>query len=105
MLWDECVNFFMEKKLQSEIIKWLKERGAYVIKTKPGMGTPVGCPDILFLYEGSWGAIEVKASRSAPWRVGQEATFERLRTWSTLVYKAFPENWITIKAELQNNLF
>lgn len=95
----------MEKKLQTEIIKWLKLRGAYVIKTKPGMGTPVGCPDILFLFEGAWGAVEVKASKLAPWRAGQEATIRRLSQWSPFVYKAYPENWITIKNELQNIFF
>lgn len=56
----------MEAKLQSEIIKFLKSKGAYVVKTKPGGGTPVGCPDLIFLYEGAWGVVEVKRSPRAP---------------------------------------
>lgn len=90
----------MESKLQSKIIKFLKQKGAYVVKTKPGPGTPVGCPDILFLYEGAWGAIECKASEGARYQPGQEATLRRLQDWSPFVYTASPENWDLICKEL-----
>lgn len=95
----------MESKLQSEIVKWLKGKGAYVIKTHPGMGTPTGCPDIIFLFEGAWGAIEVKARAKAPWGVGQEATLNHLNKWSPFVWKAYPENWLEIKAQLLKQFF
>lgn len=95
----------METKLQTEIIKFLRAGGAYVIKTKPGMGTPVGCPDIIFLYEGAWGAIEVKAARTSPWQPGQEATLNRLANWSSFAYKVYPENWPEIKADLVRRFF
>jgi Holliday junction resolvase len=95
----------VEGKLQSEIIKWLKSQGAYVIKPRPGPGVPVGCPDILFLFEGAWGAIECKASPTAPYRVGQEPTLARLNNWSPFVYTAYPENWPEIKTELTTLFF
>lgn len=95
----------METKLQTKIIKFLKDRGAYVIKTKPQPGTPVGCPDIIFLYEGAWGAIEVKASEKAPYRNGQEATLARLGSWSPFVWTAHPANWDEIRAELLYRFF
>ena len=95
----------MEAKLQSQIIKWLKDRGAYVIKTRPGPGIPVGCPDIIFLYEGAWGAIEVKASKKAKWRVGQEATLKRLENWSPFVWKVWPENWLDTQKVLLSQFF
>lgn len=95
----------METKLQTQIIKFLKAEGAYVIKTKPGMGTPVGCPDIIFLYEGAWGAIEVKASVTSPWRPGQESTLRRLSGWSLFAYKAYPDNWPDIKDDLLRRFF
>lgn len=94
-----------EKKLQTQVIKFLKSKGCYVIKTKPGMGTPVGCPDIIFLFEGAWGAIECKATRTSPYRVGQEATLARLGSWSPFVYTAYPENWEKIKSELLTQFF
>jgi Holliday junction resolvase len=95
----------MEAKLQTTIIKFLKAEGAYVIKTKPQPGTPVGCPDIIFLFEGAWGAIEVKASKSSPWQPGQELTLKKLGNWSPFVYKAYPDNWLEIKADLLRRFF
>lgn len=95
----------MEAKLQSEIIKWLKTQGAYVIKTRGGPGVPVGCPDILFVYGQQWGAIEVKASAKAPFRLGQKATLEHLKKWNTLVYVAYPGGWPQIKQELMVRIF
>lgn len=95
----------MESKLQSKIIKFLKENGAYVIKTKPGAGVPVGCPDVLGLFDTQWLAIEVKASRTSPYRVGQEATLRHLSKWNSWVYTAYPENWEKIKEELLTTFF
>lgn len=94
----------MESKLQSEIIKFLKARGAYVIKTRPGPGIPAGCPDIIFLYEGFYGCLEVKASDKSPFQPGQEHTIKVLDDWSWCKV-VYPENWGTIKAELFNLFF
>ena len=95
----------IERRLQSTIIKWLKEKGAYVIKTRTYPGIPVGCPDIIFLYRDEWGAIEVKADKKARFQVGQEATIEHLQTMSDFVYVAYPENWEEIKADLEDLFF
>lgn len=95
----------MEAKLQTKIIKFLKENNAYVVKTKPGPGTPVGAPDVLALFNTEWLAIEVKASRNAPYRVGQEATLKHLKDQNPFVYTAYPENWEQIKKELSNSFF
>jgi Holliday junction resolvase len=95
----------MESKLQSTIIRWLKSKGAYVVKTRPGAGTPVGCPDVLFLFEGAWGAIECKASKTARWRPGQEATLAKLLEWSPFVWKVYPENWSEVQDILIDRFF
>lgn len=95
----------MERRLQTKIIRWLKAQGAYVIKTRPGMGTPVGCPDIFFVYGKRWGVIEVKSSAGAHFQPGQEATLERLRDWNPTVYVVNPENWDIIKAQLSISFF
>ena len=72
----------MEANIQSKIIKFLKKKGCYVIKTKPGVGTPVGCPDIVFFIEGFWGAIECKARKNSPYRPLQKDTIAKLNNWS-----------------------
>ena len=95
----------METKLQTDIIRWLKSKGAYVIKPRGGPGIPVGCPDIIFLFEGAWAAIEVKASAKAPFRLGQQPTLKKLKEWCPFVYVAYPENWPIIRSELTGRFF
>lgn len=89
-----------ESKLQSEIIKYLRSRGCYVIKTRPGAGTPDGCPDVIALYEGFWFALEVKGSKTAKYQPLQEHTLEKLDNWS-YAKAVYPENWPEIKEELE----
>lgn len=95
----------MEAKLQSQITKFLREKGAYVITTKSGPGTPTGCPDIIFLFEGAWAAIECKASKTARYQPGQKATLKRLDEWSGFVFVAYPDNWPEIKKILLTHFF
>lgn len=95
----------MERKLQSKIIKWLKDQGAYVIKTRPQPGVPVGCMDIIALYREKWATIEVKALPTSPYQPGQEATIAWLGKWNKNVYVAHTENWEEVKAQLLSHFF
>lgn len=90
----------MESKLQSDIIRWLRDVGCYVIKTRPGPGMPVGCPDVIALYKDKWMAIEVKAKPKASFQPGQQMTIQRLLAGNIFVYVANPENWSIIKQEI-----
>lgn len=94
-----------EKQLQTEIVRWLKDREVYVIKTRVLPGVPVGCPDIIGLYEDRWLAIEVKKAPNAPFRPGQQATMQRLKKGNTYVYVANPANWPFIKDEIVAQFF
>lgn len=47
-----------ESKIQSEIIKYLKEKNYYVVKVI--VANVSGVPDILFCKDGAFCAIEVK---------------------------------------------
>jgi Holliday junction resolvase len=89
-----------ESKLQAEVIKYLKHKGCYVIKTQPGMGTPTGCPDIIALIEGAWIAIEVKAECNSPFQPLQKETIEKLSQWS-YAKVVHSKNWPEIKKELE----
>lgn len=95
----------MESKLQKKIIKFLKDQGGYVIKTRPQPGVPVGIEDIICLYLDRWAAIEVKASETAPFRAGQQATLAYHRKGNKYVYVAYPENWPLIQDELLATFF
>lgn len=92
-----------ESRLQSEVIKYLRSKGCYVIKTRPGAGTPLGCPDILFMLEGFWGAIEVKAGVRTPYKPLQLETLQKFNKWSW-ARRVDPYNWIDIKYELEKIL-
>lgn len=92
-----------ETNLQTKIIKYLKSKKCYVIKTRPGAGIPDGCPDIIFMLEGFWGAIEVKADPAADYQPLQEVTLERMNNWSW-ARRVDPMDWPTIKEELETIL-
>lgn len=92
-----------ESKLQSEIIKYLKQKGCYVIKSRPGPGTPTGCPDIIFMLEGFWGAIEVKAGPSSRYQPLQKETLTLMNEWSW-AKRVDTSNWLAVKAELGDML-
>ncbi len=73
----------MESKVQKRLINFLKSKGCYVIKTKPGPGTPVGCPDVWAFLGNWWGAFECKATAKSRYQPLQETTLEILSQWST----------------------
>lgn len=93
----------IESKLQAEIIRWLKVKGCYVLRLKAGPNYPAGCPDIIFLYEGFWGAIEVKASPKSKYQALQKETLEQLNEWSW-AKRVDPTDWMIIKNELEGML-
>lgn len=89
-----------ESNLQSKIRKYLKGKGCYVLVITGGPGIPDGCSDILFLLEGFWGAIEVKASPTAKWQPLQKETLEKFNAWSW-ARRVDPTNWLDVRAELE----
>lgn len=93
----------MERKTQERLIKYLKGKGCYVIKTKPGMGTPVGCPDLFAFLEGFWAAFEVKAGPKSRYKPLQKETIAMLGEWSH-VRVVHPENYDEVIAELETIL-
>jgi Holliday junction resolvase len=92
-----------EASLQSKIVKYLKGKGCYVIKTRPGVGVPLGCPDLIFMLEGFWGAIEVKDKPTSSYKPLQEETLKKLNKWSW-TRRIDNESWPDAKAELERML-
>lgn len=90
----------IESKLQSDIRRFLKSHGCYVLVIKPQPGIPDGCPDIIFMKEGFWGSIEVKDSPKAPYQPLQKETIKKHddMSWSRRVD---PTNWLETKVELE----
>lgn len=89
----------VEARLQAQIIRWLKAKGFYVIKTTAAPGVPVGCPDVIALLEGLWIALEVKASATAKFQPLQKETLAKLDNWS-YAKAVYPGNWEEVKQEI-----
>ncbi len=92
-----------ESKFQSEVLKYLRHKGCIALKQQMNATTRAGTPDIIFMKEGFWGAIECKASKNAKFRPNQKEMIEKMNEWSWAVV-AYPENWGKIKEELEGIL-
>lgn len=90
----------VESRLQTEIKKYLKSKGCYVLVITGIPGIPDGCSDIIFMLEGFWGAIEVKASPKAPYQPLQKETLEKFDEWSW-ARRVDPTDWPIVKGELE----
>lgn len=69
-----------------------------VVRPQPGI--PDGCPDIVFMLEGFWGALEVKKDPKADYQPLQELTLEKMNNWSW-AKRVDPTDWPAIKEELE----
>lgn len=93
----------VESNLQSNIRKYLKSKGCYVLVVRPQPGIPDGCSDIIFMLEGFWGALEVKKHPKAGWQPLQRETLEKFDEWSW-ARRVDPTNWLEIRQELERML-
>lgn len=89
-----------ESRLQGEIRKFLRSMGCFVMVIKPQPGIPDGTPDIIFMKEGFWGAIEVKKDRTSPYQPLQKEYLEKFNQWSW-AKRIDPSNWTEIQIELE----
>ena len=68
------VNLKPERRVQTDIIQWIKANGGYVVKVM--VANVNGCPDLLACIDGRFVAIECKAekftkdpmSQASPWQ-------------------------------------
>jgi len=91
----------IESTLQAKVIKWLKDNDFYVIKTSAITGVPCGCPDLIALKNGYYVALEIKASKNAHKQPLQQYTIDLLAK-DGYAWFVYPENWQSIKAELED---
>lgn len=94
----------LEKDFQKTVIRWLRAKGCVVLKYQQNATTRASIPDILFLKEGFWGAIEVKKSKTAKYRPGQKETVAKMdaMSWARVIYPG--KCWEDTKKELEELL-
>lgn len=88
-----------ESDFQAKVIKWLRSKGCIVYKMQQNATTRLATPDVFFIKEGFWGAIECKASARAKFQPGQKEMVAKLNDWSYAAV-AYPTNWADIQKEL-----
>lgn len=92
-----------EAELQTTVIKYLESKDCFVMKCPGVAGVPVGTSDIFFCLEGFYGFIEVKRSEKSKFRPLQLEFIEKINEWSW-AKAVWPENWSTIRQELEQML-
>lgn len=92
-----------EADFQSKVLKYLRSKGCIAYKMQQNATTRIATPDVLFIKEGFWGAIECKASSRARFQPGQKEMVAKLDEWSW-ARVAHPQNWDIIKSELEEIL-
>lgn len=92
-----------ESDFQAKVCKWLREKQCIVLKYQQNATTRSGIPDLIFLKDGFWGALEVKRSKNAPFRPGQKEMVSKMdeMSWARVVW---PENWSEAKKDLEEIL-
>lgn len=77
-----------------------------MVKISAGPGVPKGFPDLLALYEGLYLVVEVKATKTSEFQVGQKEMLKKLGEWSYAfcVYGGKNSNWPEVKKELDEIL-
>lgn len=87
-----------EKQLQSEIIRFLQDRGAYVLKNDATYRK--GCPDLSFWHPELSGMLEIKDHENSPYQPLQEPTIQKLRDMGVFCEVIHNENWQEWKTKL-----
>lgn len=88
-----------EKKLQSEIIRFLQSRGAYVLKNDATYRQ--GVPDLSFWHPDLSGMIEVKAYENSPYQPLQHRTIQKLDAMGIFVCVIYRDNWVHWQANFE----
>lgn len=88
-----------EADFQSKVIKYLRSKGCLVFKMQQNATTRIATPDILFLIDGFWGALECKKSKNAKFQPGQKEMVAKMDAMS-FARVIYPENWTDVQKEL-----
>ncbi len=77
----------LEKAIVTKIIKWLRDRGGYVIKYHGGPYARVGAPDVIAAFKGRFVGIEVKRPGGKTTKL-QEINLQEIRNAGGIAFVA-----------------
>jgi Holliday junction resolvase-like predicted endonuclease len=80
-----------ESKLQRQVIQYLKDKGAYVLKNDATYRQ--GVPDLSFWHPDLSGFIEVKADEKSSFQPLQKLTIQKLKDMGVFCEVIHSSNW------------
>ena len=81
-----------EKQFEDKVKKYLKDHGAWVLKTWSNGVQRQGIPDLLVCMNGYFIAIELKAENGHPTKL-QEWNVQQIRNAGGVAFVLYPHQW------------
>lgn len=92
-----------EADYQRELVKRIKQQFPGCVIIKPDPAETQGFPDLLILWGGRWGMLEVKVSETAPLQPNQTHYINRFGKMSFAAF-IWPENEEQVLYDMQTAL-
>lgn len=92
----------LERIFQTNLVKELKAKFPGSIVLKNDSSYLQGIPDLIFLYNDHWAALECKRSKKAPHRPNQDYYVEKMNNMSFSRF-VYPENKEEVLNELEQS--
>lgn len=90
-----------EKTFENKVKLYLKEKGAYFIKTHGDRFSKVGVPDLIVCYKGLFIGIELKASNGKPSEL-QLYNLREIEKSGGISYLLYPKDFKDFKRDFEN---
>lgn len=90
-----------EKTFENKVKLYLKEKGAYFIKTHGDRFSKIGVPDLIVCYKGLFIGIELKASNGKPSEL-QLYNLREIEKSGGISYLLYPEDFKDFKRDFEN---
>lgn len=90
-----------EKTFENKVKLYLKQKGAYFIKTHGDRFSKVGVPDLIVCYKGLFIGIELKAPNGKPSEL-QLYNLREIEKSGGISYLLYPKDFKDFKRDFEN---
>lgn len=90
-----------EKTFENKVKLYLKQKGAYFIKTHGDRFSKVGVPDLIVCYKGLFIGIELKAPNGKPSEL-QLYNLREIEKSGGISYLLYPKDYEKFKKDLES---
>ena len=90
-----------EKTFENKVKLYLKQKGAYFIKTHGDRFSKVGVPDLIVCYKGLFIGIELKAPNGKPSEL-QLYNLREIKKSGGISYLLYPKDFEKFKKDLES---